>query len=141
MFYDEGRNGDGSPESRVPEEQKEKVKPKYDTLAEVYKYELLPLAIEVGLTPFDFWYGDLYLLDSYVIAYNRRIENNAKLNGFYTYIAMSTIVDEMFSKNGTLGYYQRIEKMEKMAKTSKETKTENTQKKNFWSTLKHRKKE
>ena len=144
MFYDEGRNGQhGTPESRVPEEQKEEIKqtPRYDTLEESYKYDLLPLAIEVGLTPFDFWYGDLYLLDSYIIAYNRRIENNAKLNGFYTYIAISTAVDEMFNNSSTLNYYERVEKIEKIAKTNKETKEENIQKRNFWSTLKHKKKD
>ena len=142
MFYDEGCNGDGTSESRVPRKPQEITqKPKFDTLEEAYIHELLPLAIEVGLAPFDFWYGDLYLLDSYIIAYNRRIENTAKLNGFYTYLAVRTLIDEMFSKGSTLGYFERIELMEKTAKTQKETKEENIQKRNFWSTLKHKKKD
>ena len=142
MFYDEGYNGDGTSESRVPRKPQEITqKPKFGTLEEVYIHELLPLAVEVGLAPFDFWYGDLYLLDTYIIAYNRHIENTTKLNGFYTYIAISTAVDEMFNKGSTLDYYERIEKIEKIAKTNKETKEENIQKRNFWSTLKHRKKD
>ena len=137
MFYDEGCNGDGASESRVPRKSQEITqKPKFDTLEEAYIHELLPLAVEVGLAPFDFWYGDLYLLDTYIIAYNRHIENTTKLNGFYTYLAVGTLIDEMFSKGSTLGYFERIELMEKTAKTQKETKEENIQKRNFWSTLK-----
>ena len=149
MFYDEGCNGDGTSESRVPRKPQEITqKPKFDTLEEVYIHELLPLAVEVGLAPFDFWYGDLYLLDTYIIEHNRRItehnrhiENIIRLNGFYTYLAVETLIDEMFSKGSTLGYFERIELMEKTAKTQKETKEENIQKRNFWSTLKHRKKD
>ena len=47
----------------------------------------------------------------------------------------------MFSNGSTLNYYERIEKIEKIAKTNKETKEENIQKRNFWSTLKHKKKD
>ena len=99
---------------------------------------MLPLALEVGMTPFDFWYGDLYLLDAYVVAYNNRVKNTAILNGLYTYIAVETVAGEILSKEKVKNYVEQIEYMEKLKEANSETEQTYDDKVKFWATLKQR---
>jgi phage gp36-like protein len=98
----------------------------------------LPVALEVGMTPFQFWCGDIGLLDAYIIAYNNRVKNTAILNGLYTYIAVSTVAEEILSKQAVKNYVEKIDYMETMAKANKETKETFDNKVNYWATIKQR---
>ena len=100
------------------------------------------MALEVGLTPTQFWYGDLYLLDAYVKAYNNKTKNNAILFGMYTNIAVRTAIASCFGEKEGNNYLKEIEDMEKQVKSDKMSKQEKTEqfnkKVNFWATLKSR---
>ena len=85
------------------------------------------------MTPFEFWYGDIEMLDIYVEAYNNRVKNTAILNGLYTYIAVTTVAEEILSKEKTRNYIEKLEYMELMATANQETKMTYNDKVNFWS--------
>lgn len=90
------------------------------------------------MTPFEFWYGDLYLLDAYVVAYNNRVKNTAILNGLYTYIAVETVAGGILSKEKVKNYVEQIEYMEKLKEANSDTQVTYDNKRNYWATLKQR---
>ena len=85
------------------------------------------------MTPFEFWYGDIEMLEIYVEAYNNRVKNTAILNGLYTYIAVGTVAEEILSKEHTKNYIEKLEYIELMATANKETQITYNDKVNFWS--------
>lgn len=61
---------------------------------------MLPLAIQYGMTPSDFWYGDTRLLGVYQKAFIRNQSYNAWLQGQYNATAFGIVLANAFAKKG-----------------------------------------
>lgn len=85
----------------------------------------MPLALECGMSAYEFWYEDIRLFECYVKAYHNRTNKAAWFNGLYVFEAVSAAINNVmpgaigkaFSKNGKvkpLKYHDKpIEMFEK----------------------------
>lgn len=68
---------------------------------ETYYYvEELPLALEYGMTPEQFWDDDIDLLFAYQRAYVNRTHYQAHVQGLYNHIAFGVVMKNAFKKSG-----------------------------------------
>lgn len=68
---------------------------------ETYYYvEELPLALECGMTPEQFWDGDRDLIFAYKKQYVNKLHKKAHIEGLYNYIGLYTVLGNMFSEKG-----------------------------------------
>lgn len=63
--------------------------------------ELLPRALQYGMTTEEFWHNDKRLFWAYEKAYYRRQYETAWLNGLYIDVALNTLVRNVFAKKGS----------------------------------------
>lgn len=61
---------------------------------------MLPLAIQYGMTPNEFWYGDTRLLSVYQKAFIRNKSYTAWLQGQYNATAFGIVLANSFAKKG-----------------------------------------
>lgn len=76
----------------------------FNSYTDYFVKYLLPLALQYGMTPSDFWREDPELLDSYHIFYkNKRNEIDAEewKMGLYVYTGVQTALANAFRKSGT----------------------------------------
>lgn len=72
-----------------------------------------------------FWYDDPNLLEVYQRAYYRKVHEEAHINGYYNFIAMSTAIYNGFRKKGSKAQdyiskpYNVFEKYDKQKRTKK----------------------
>lgn len=78
----------------------------------------MPLAIQYGMTPEQFWYGDIRLLKVYQKAYLDNKSYTAWVNGNYTNVAYSIALSNAFAKKGAkpVEYPQWKSPFEKLGK-------------------------
>lgn len=65
---------------------------------DVEYYELLSLAIEYGMKPNEFWNNDIQEFYCYQVAHINKSYNEAYQNGFYNYVAFSTVMANVFKE-------------------------------------------
>lgn len=103
---------------------------------EKYYNELLKNALKYGISRNDFWYGINY--KEYFIyeeAYYEKLHYEAHIQGFYNYVALSTVLGNMFKKQGEKSieyptedfYTEQTKKHEKSTKTKQKITKENLQ--------------
>ena len=63
--------------------------------------EVLPLAIQYGMSEYQFWHGDMRLLEVYQKAYYRDRSYNAWLQGQYNQVAYGVVMSNAFAKKGS----------------------------------------
>lgn len=62
--------------------------------------EVLPLALQYGMSVDDFWHKDKRLFDAYQKAYYTRQYETAWVNGLYVNIALCNLASNIFAKKG-----------------------------------------
>lgn len=67
---------------------------------EYYSTEILPYALQYGMTVEQFWHDDADLIIAYHKAYYRRLHTEAHAQGFYGFVALSTALGNAFRKKG-----------------------------------------
>lgn len=68
----------------------------YDT----YYLTLLKNALKYGMTKDEFWKSDISTYYAYEKAYEEKIHENNHIQGYYNFIALSTIFENLFAKKG-----------------------------------------
>ena len=68
----------------------------YDT----YYLTLLKNALKYGMTKDEFWKSDINTYYAYEKAYEETIHENAHIQGYYNFIALSTIFENLFANKG-----------------------------------------
>lgn len=63
-----------------------------------YIVEELPLALEYGMTPHDFWNEDCDLLYAYQKAYINKLHTNAHIQGLYNELSVRIAIANSFKK-------------------------------------------
>ena len=78
----------------------------------------MPEAIKCGMTPEEFWYGDMRLLAVYQRQYYSNASYMAWLTGYYNYVAFGTTMSNAFAKKGAkkAEYPKWIDPMAKYSK-------------------------
>ena len=62
--------------------------------------ERLPQAIQYGMTPEQFWYGDIRLIGAYEKAYYRDVLYKGWVQGNYNHIGYGVVMAKAFAKKG-----------------------------------------
>ena len=69
------------------------------------------------MSPFDFWHGDMELLEVYQKAYTRKTSYEAWVNGHYSMIAYGVVLANAFSKEAKSKYPEWVDPIPKIYKT------------------------
>ena len=86
-------------------------------MREYYETEILPLALQYGMTVEQFWHDDPDLIVAYHEAYYSRLHTEAHAYGYYNYVALGTALGNAFRKKGTKAEeYPKKPLFEKMRK-------------------------
>ena len=62
--------------------------------------EVLPLALQYGLSAEEFWHKDKRLFGAYQRAYYTRLHEQSWLNGLYVNVALCNLAGNIFAKKG-----------------------------------------
>lgn len=76
----------------------------FNTFTEYFNKHLLPLALQYGMTPSDFWNGEPELLESYHIFYKiklKAIDMEEWKMGLYVFTGVQTALANAFGKKGS----------------------------------------
>lgn len=81
---------------------------------------MLPLAIQYGMTPEQFWHEDTELFVAYYKAYRRKVDETVYLQGYYTYLGMSLALGNAFSKRNHFEFPKFVDRFAEDFEFSKE---------------------
>lgn len=82
----------------------EEEKEVFTTYTDYFNKYLLPLALQYGMTPSDFWNGEPELLESYHIFYKNKIkeiDTEEWKMGLYVFTGVQTALANAFRKSGS----------------------------------------
>lgn len=108
--------------------------------------ELLPVAMQCGMTPEQFWTGEPRLLDCYIRKRELELDDinyQAWLFGLYTHKAFATTMANAFAKKGSepqIYFKEPIKELNSNYRYKKENKISDQRTQyNYWASLKKRK--
>lgn len=113
-----------------------------EEMIDSYWNELLPTALECGMTPTQFWEDDPRLVHSYLIKHTLELDGinfQSWVIGLYVYNAVSSSLSQGFDKNSKAKYLEKpIEELNGTYIPKKQYTQQ--QKVNFWAKFKSNKK-
>ena len=108
-----------------------------------YWNELLPIALECGMTPTQFWEDEPRLVHSYLRKHELVLEEQnyqSWLIGLYVYDAMSVVMANSFGKGKKLNYMEKPVEINPPKQKTEEDISTFRQKTNYWAKFKNHKK-